>query len=72
MATEDLLSIAAVARGLMMICIDGCDEGGGKKAAAAAGGEDERLHTVLLAVIALGTMLQMWRSIAAAAMVDVC
>jgi hypothetical protein len=49
MAT-DLLSIAAVARGLMMICIDGCDERGGKKAAA-AGGEDERLHTVLLAVV---------------------
>jgi hypothetical protein len=50
MAT-DLLSIAAVARGLMMIfCIDGCDERGGKKAAAARG-EDERLHTVLLAVV---------------------
>jgi hypothetical protein len=36
----------------MMICIDDCDEGGVKKAAAAAaGGEDERLHTVLLAVV---------------------
>jgi hypothetical protein len=48
MAT-DLLSIAAVACGLMMN-IDGCDEGG-VKAAAAAGGEEERMNNVLLAVV---------------------
>jgi hypothetical protein len=55
-----------------MNCYGSLKEAGHWIKTAGTTDDEERLHGVLLAVVwLLGTMLQMWWSIAAAAMVDV-